>query len=234
MRVEQQPAFVLHTRPFRDSSLLVDLLSEDYGRLTLVAKGARQSKRGWRQLLQPFIPLDVSWQGNGELKTLTAADAAGEAVLLQGHYLYSGFYANELLTYLLKPYDAAPDLFQLYQQLLYILQQKPDLEQCLRGFELSLLTELGYGIDFSVDTATTEPIRANQSYGFSPNTGFINQEAYPDAGRYFAGEHIIAIGQNQLEGSAIKQAAKQITRIALAFYLQGKTIKSRELFKTQK
>ena len=237
MRIELQQAFILHTRPYRDTSLLLDLLTEHHGRIALIAKGARRPKYRQRQLLQPFIPLKISWQGKSQLKTLTAVEANGEPYPLHRQYLYSALYANELLYYLLLPEDPLCGIFELYQYLLQQLNQGRALEIALRTFELSLLEDLGYGIDFSVDAATAEPVVEEKFYHFAPDTGFIASSAtvpdslQPPSQTEFMGAHLRAIAQGDYQDEAVLRSAKKITRVALECHLQGKALKSRELFK---
>ena len=231
MRVDLQPAYVLHTRPYQDSSLLVTIFSLDYGRLTLVAKGVRKSKQRQRQWLQPFIPLQLSWQGKSTLKTLIAIEHKGALSPLVDKYLYSGFYINGLLIYLLPEEDNSPELFERYQYLVEQLRQQMDLEYCLRLFEFDLLAELGYGIDFTHDATSQATIDSTHSYYFIPDTGFTLVNSPLEDSGHFAGEHLLAIANQDYQNPLVRIAAKRITRMALDFYLQGKPIKSRELFK---
>lgn len=227
--VEQQPAYIIHTRAFRDSSLLVEVITQDCGRLSLVAKGARQPKSHQRHLLQPFVPVNIWWQGRSSLKTLTQIEARSEPINLVGKCLFSGFYVNELLNYLLVHELVLPGVFSLYETLLPHLHHEDYLDINLRQFEFSFLQELGYGIDFFRDE-TGLPIGSEQYYQFVPQRGFslacdgVSGPAYP-------GHCLLAIGQEQYNSKEIRLVAKSITRNALDQHLQGKTIKSRELFK---
>src|SRR5690554_2418718 len=109
-----EPAFVLHRWPYQDSSLLVELLSAEQGRFRVIAKGAKRPKSRWRSILQPFTPLQIDSRGRGDLQTLTAAEASDNAIALQGHALYSGFYLNELVQRLTTPHQAIDRLFDDY------------------------------------------------------------------------------------------------------------------------
>jgi DNA repair protein RecO (recombination protein O) len=230
MRVELQPAYVLHTRPYRDTSLLVDIFSEDYGCLTLVAKGARQAKQRQRYLLQPFIPLLLSWQGNSQLKTLIGVEATASTVQLQHKFLYSALYVNELLSYLLPVGDAAPFIFERYEELLIKLRAQQDLEVVLRQFEFALLSELGYGIDFTVEALSGEPIVDGKNYFYSADSGFV-LNVNMDGLMVFPGDHLLAIANNNFQNEAVRITAKKLVRMALHPHLGGKIIKSRELFR---
>lgn len=141
-----EKAFVLHTRPYRDTSLLVDFFTLDAGRVTAVARGARGPKSRLKGLLQPFVPLLINWYGKTELVTLGGADANGASITLNGDVLISGMYLNELLMRLLTRFDPLPHLFEQYNRTIIALSQKQLPELCLRLFELNLLNELGYGL----------------------------------------------------------------------------------------
>lgn len=231
MRIELQPAYVLHTRPFRDTSLLVDFLTQDYGRVTLVAKGARTAKQRQRYFLQPFSPLSISWQGKSELKTLINVESLPTALTLEGHFLYSGFYANELLVYLLPDNDEVEDIYRLYCALLIDLQRQSKLEPTLRQFEFSLLNFLGYGINFEYEAIEGTPIEKDRFYHFSPDTGFILEPKNDSQGTgVFQGQCLLNIASCSYSDDLTLRVAKKISRSAFALYLQGKSIKSRELF----
>src|SRR5690348_7406727 len=133
--VVMQPAFILHTRAYRDSSLLLDLFTLDHGRVSAVARGARGPRSRYKGLLQPFVPLLVSWYWKSELLSLSAAEADGVILNLTGDTLLCGFYLNELLMRLLHRHDAHSQLFSSYQQALQCLQSLQDPAHVLRGFE---------------------------------------------------------------------------------------------------
>lgn len=231
MRIELQPAYVLHSRPFRDTSLLVDFFTRDYGRVTLIAKGARNPKQNQRHSLQAFAPLSISWQGKSELKTLIGNESLGNSFALEGRFLYSAFYANELLSYLLAQGDSVMEVYDLYSDLLFSLQKKTDLEITLRNFEFSLLNLMGYGIDFEYEASEGRPILAEERYGFISEAGFFPEEQCTDKMlAIYPGMHLLSISKGQYTDPVARQLAKKITRIAFATLLQGKKIKSRELF----
>ncbi|MBX2807203.1 MAG: DNA repair protein RecO [Cellvibrionaceae bacterium] len=235
MHIDLQPAYIIHTRPFQNSSLLVDMLTEDFGRVSAVAKGSRRPKSRQRNLLQPFIPVLVSWKGKHHLKTLVDIEAQGRASSLTGRYLYGGFYSNELLNYLLVSGLAMPAVYELYQMLLTCLSQQSALEVCLRRFEFSLLMELGYGIDFFNEALSHHPIQADLFYRFDVDTGFIAlAQTHALIRGVYLGKILLAIGQGNYTDKSVRQAAKQIARTAIEPHLQGRALKSRELFTTLK
>lgn len=172
MRIELQTAYVLHTRPYRDTSLLVDFFTPEFGRVAAVARGVRQRKGGKRALLNPFNRLLISWQGKQSLKLLTASEMDGPGCFLAGAQLYSGFYLNELLVRLLPEMDAHARVFFDYQQSLQLLQSGAELEPLLRCFEFNVLQELGYAINFATDAYSGAAISTDEVYRFDSQAGF--------------------------------------------------------------
>ena len=233
MAVELQAAYILHSRPYRENSLLIDALTQYHGRVALVAKGARKSKTGQRQCLQAFTPIKLSWLGKSSLKTLTSVESLAPAFDFKHNYLYSGFYANELLSYLLVQDDPAEGVFELYQNLLIGLAKSEELEPCLRKFEFSLLNVLGYGIDFSACFDSGEEIQSDSYYHFIPDKGFVpilnNEYKKKD---FFLGQQLLAVANHNFSRKEYRICAKLICRLAFEPLLQGKVLKSRELFKT--
>ncbi len=244
MRVELQNAWVLHTRPYRDTSLIVDLFTRDSGRVSVIAKGvravksSRSQKNNQRQRLNPFIPLLVSYQGRHELKTLTGVETHGYAAFLQGRMLFSALYLNELLIRLLPAMDAHPEVFDRYHKVLSELGQCEQhdsvdenalLECILRRFELSLLQDLGYGINFDSDCDTGEAIQKENHYQYNPERGFSRV-----SGVGIAGIDLQALGMDSLGSAGTRRVAKYITRSALQLLLGAKPLKSRELFREVK
>lgn len=232
-RVVLQPAYVLHSRPFQNTSLLVDFFCLDYGRIRAVAKGARREKSKYRPLLQLFQPLLVSFTGKGELKTLGAIESSLAAISLQGERLFSGMYVNELLTRLLLNHVEHKVLYQTYQDTLLALQGLSDIEVLLRGFELKLLTELGYAINLESDCRNHQPIDHASSYRFMPDVGFelrSDDSNMNDSSRLFSGAHLIALRELQLSDKAVANSAKRLLRLALNAHLGDKPINSRSLF----
>jgi DNA repair protein RecO (recombination protein O) len=230
MITELQPAYILHTRPYRDTSMLVDFLTPEFGRITAVARGVRSRKTSKRNLLNPFTRLLISFQGKTDLKLLTHFEAEGEHFTLLAKHLFSGFYLNELLVRLLPEFDAHSEIYSLYEQSLQQLNAQQDLEPILRFFELQILNELGYAIDFESDAKTGELILSNAHYCLDIAQGFYL--ASPDVPHnfQFSGQHIQAIARRDFILPEVKQTAKRITRILLKPLLGSKPLTSRELF----
>lgn len=232
-RVTFEPAYVLHRRPYRETSFLIELFTPNHGRLTLTAKGARQTKSSAQGLLQPFTPLMVSWAGKGELMTLTQVEANGALKQLRGDAMFAGFYLNELIMALLEKFDAHPALFNAYDEALDALQSEALNQAALRTFEQVLLGELGYGLLASGDTAHNESFLAEKYYRFVPEHGFILSELGEDAKdkpTLFSGESLLAIMRADWGQTDSMRDAKRLTRFMLAPLLGNKQIHSRKLF----
>ncbi|NIB43306.1 DNA repair protein RecO [Pseudomaricurvus alkylphenolicus] len=236
MRVELQQGFVLHRRPFKDSSLILDCLTENHGRLSVIAKGARSAKSRWRQMCQPFCPLLLSWQGRHSLKTLVSAESTGLPVMLSENYLYSGLYLNELLTRLLPEHDACERLYGHYVVALEQLGRQLPLESTLRQFELALLEEMGYAVDLEWEAGAGARIEPDCYYQWRAENGFerlSDAQARLERSAYLGG-HLLAIGRRDLSSPEVLRAAKRLSRQLLGPLLGHKPLESRKLFaKTQ-
>lgn len=232
-QVSLQSAYVLHRRPYRDTSLLLEIYSPDHGRLGLVARGARAPRSKTGNLLQPFLPLLLSWRGQGELPTLSGVESAGPAAVLQGDRLLSGIYLNELLMRLLHRNDPHPVLFAGYLDTLRALSEDADIEICLRRFECMLLQEIGYGLILDHDVASGEPIDAAASYTYLPDRGPMRHEGPERDGLLISGRSLQALAANHYPDQQTRQEAKRLLRAVLAVQLGDRPLKSRELFQSQ-
>jgi DNA repair protein RecO (recombination protein O) len=225
-----QRGFVLHSRPYSETSLILDVFSEGEGRVSLLAKGARGKRSALKGALQPFTPLLLKWGGRGELRTLRSAEATGLALPLSGNALYSGFYLNEVLMRVLEPQTPYPTVFLDYVTALTQLARYNNPEPALRRFELALLEALGYGVDFLHCAGSGDPIDDNMTYLFREQQGFV-ASLMKSQQRQFTGHDLRALATRQFDTSDQLRAAKRFTRIALKPYLGPKPLKSRELFR---
>ena len=233
-RITLQPAYVLHRRPFQNTSLLVDLFTLDFGLIRVVARGARRHKSRSRALLQLFQPLLVSMSGKGEVKTLTSVESNVSAIRLKGVRLLSGLYVNELLSRLVQNQEEHAGLYESYRETLVELQGTSELEPVLRRFEMSLLAELGYAINLEQDCETDLPIVAESVYRFIPDQGFL-QASLLSAGAAsgpdeFRGADLIALREMEFADDQTVLAAKRLLRLALSAHLGDKPLHSRGLF----
>ncbi|BAN49993.1 DNA repair protein RecO [Metapseudomonas resinovorans] len=221
------PAFVLHSRAYRESSALVDFFTPE-GRLRAVLRGAR-GKAG--TLARPFLPLEAEFRGRGELKNVGRLDSAGIPNLLGGEALFSGLYLNELLVRLLPAEDPQPALFEHYAVTLQALAANRPLEPLLRAFEWRLLDQLGYGFALDTDLAG-QPIAAEGIYRLLPDAG-LEPVGQLQPG-LFQGRELLALAEADWDAPGALGAAKRLMRQALAPHLGGRPLVSRELFMTIK
>jgi len=225
-RVAGEEALVLHARPYRESSAIVSLLTAGHGRVPVVARGVRGGKRG--NVLQPFNVVRVGWSGRGSLATLTACELIRHA-WMTGNALAAGFYVLELVTRLLPERESMPRVFAGACWALEHLQAgSPPADVVLRVFERRLLEELGYGLDFTRDAESGEPIAADRTYALQPDSGFV--ATTPGPGGY-AGIVLAEIGSDAYDSRAARVAARKIFRTALRPLLGDRPLSSRRLLR---
>lgn len=220
-------AIVLHTRAYRETSYLVDLLTRDRGRLRLLAKGVRRGRQPSADL-SPFSRIRYTLGGRGELRLLTSSEGVPGWQRLEGEGLYCGFYVAELLIRLLPLEDAHPEL---YEEILSVLRQLGEgmrPERLLRRFERALLDELGYGLSLWEDTLGN-PIEADAFYHYQPEQG---ARRLSDAQTGVPGSALIALATGDFENQRDLVFAKKLMRRILDQHLEGRPLKSRELFQT--
>ena len=225
-------AFVLHTRPWSDSGLLVDLLVRDEGRVRAVARGIRRKRRGGNPC-QLFQPLLVVLGGRTTLKTLRQVEARGTRITLTGAAAYAGLYANEVLLRALPETEPSNALFDAYSALLLQLSRPGgDLEPPLRSFERLLLEALGYGVDFSVEAVSGLPLIASQRYTFISGTGFVGVPEHGPLGHgeVFSGKELLQVASGELDDPSSRRCAKRVMRSALRAVIGERPLHSRSLF----
>ena len=233
-RVENVPGYVLHSRPWRETSLIVEAFTREHGRVGLVARGVRRARSRFRGLLLPFHLLLLSWSGRGELPTLTGADTEGRVRMLRGRALFSGFYLNELLLKLLPRNDAHPDLFADYRHALAELDGNCALDAVLRMFEKCLLDALGYGptLDRAADTGA--PISPDKRYRYVLERGPVEGEgAAVGEGPVVSGRTLLALAEGRLGCAGDDQErteARHLMRAILTPHLGPRPLGSRQLF----
>ncbi len=227
-RVQQHPAYLLHHRPFRDTSLLLDIFSRDHGRFALVARGARTQKSRLKPLLRPFMPLQLSWVLRSDLGTLTGAELDGRPLCLSGDGLMSGYYVNELLLHLLHRHDPQPEVFTAYSQTIQRLAATGDPAPALRVFEIELLKLLGYAATFAHEAETHDAVDPGANYEYRPEQGpvKVNRAAGP---MIFSGATLIAIGQHRFDDLDVLRSASRLLKNVIAHHLGGKQLKSRKV-----
>jgi DNA repair protein RecO (recombination protein O) len=237
MHVQLQPAYVLHHRPYRDSSRILELFTRDHGRVTVFARGARTGRKGSSLVstLQPFHRLLVSWTGRGEAGQLTGAEFDGAVTALPSNRLVSGFYLNELLLKLFVRQDGHPDVFELYSHTLESMKRAESELPVLRVFEKRLLDALGYGLALERDAQSGEPLDPAAMYHYRLEYGPMRiaaeglVENFAGAPFVFSGATLLALAREDLAALAESPDARRLLRAALDRVLDGRELKSREV-----
>jgi DNA repair protein RecO (recombination protein O) len=217
-----QPAFILQQRKFKETSLILDVLTRDFGRVSLLAKGVKKAKSKTAGVLQAFVPLAVSYVGKTELKTLTHVETIPPFIQLQGLALYCGFYVNELVACFLHQYDPHPEVFAYYSDCLRCLSDSSKIETALRIFELDLMDAVGYGLQLDYDFHHEKVVQPLKHYHFHAEQGPI--EALDGD---FSGKTLLALKSREFTDTQVLSEAKMLMRTAIAVYLQGRPLKSR-------
>ena len=230
-RLEDQPAFVLHSYPFRETSLLLEVFSRQYGRVALVARGARRPRSALRGLLLNFQPLSLSWFGKSELRTLHSAEWQGGQPQLQGTALLCGFYLNELLLNLMARDDPHEQLFDYYQRTLQRLASEPDHAATLRCFEKHMLQELGYALLLEHEADSGRPVTPGLQYRYVIERGAIADGDDRTEGLAGLGKTLLDMAADDYRDAVSAQQSKQLMRMLLNHYLAGKPLHTRELIK---
>jgi len=228
-RISLAPAYILHHRPFRDTSRILEVLTRDHGRLSLFARGVRGPKAKLASVLQPFQLLLVSWSGRGEAPQLTGAESAGHESSLPASCLMASFYLNELLMKLTTRHDPLPSLFDDYQATVEGLRRGMPLERSLRVFEKRLLEALGYGLDLATEAQTGKPVEADEYYHFRPAQGLFPTVA--EAAGALAGRSLINLATERLQSERDLEDSRRLLQAALAQCLEGRELATRVVAK---
>jgi DNA repair protein RecO (recombination protein O) len=233
IRVSDEPAFVLHSIPYKETSLILDVFTRQHGRMALIAKGAKRPHSTLRPVLQRFQPLLVSWSGKSELRTLTKSEWVGGMPSLVGDALLCGFYLNELLVKFLAREDEYEKLYDRYAETinaLSVLEESKGLEEILRPFELSLLQETGYAAALDRCVETNEaPIHDGQ-YVYQPEKGVRPvQVDDPSHWPVLSGRSLLAIAVGDFSDPVTLSESKQLMRFLLGLHLQDQVLTTRQI-----
>lgn len=236
MRIQQQPTFVIHHHDYSETSLLLELLTRDFGRVGVIAKGARRSRSGKRALLNPFSPLLLSWSGRGELGVVTEIEANGLPLALEGEAIYCGFYVNELMLRLLHRHDAHEALFEGYQLCLQALETGQVNDAALRMFEVLMLKELGYGLVLDRNTVDNMPIQSSLMYEYIADSGprCLNTGETAVHGVELHGATLLALAAGDMGEAETLRELKLLMRYVLKRHLGNRPLNSRKLMQSMK
>ncbi len=231
-RVNNEPGFILHTYPFKETSVVAEVFTRGHGRMALIARGARRPASALRGLMQPFTPLLLSWFGKAELKTLHAAEWQGGMVAPQGRALMCGFYLNELLLRLLARGDPHEVLYDRYVATLVQLAHEcstTDYERILRRFEKNLLSEIGYGATFDVEADSGAAIDPAVRYVFQPERGALRADGQP--GSPVSGQTLLDLACDRFDRQTTLVESKALMRTLINHTLGAKPLYTRQLLR---
>ncbi len=220
--VQLQPAFILQHKKYRESSLILDVFTRDFGIVSILARGVRKSKSKTAGILLAFTALKLSYIGKHELKILTHVELDETTIKLAGISLYCGFYINELVGYFLHKHDPHPEVYAEYQQCLSLMADTQETQQILRFFELSLMDYIGYGVPLTVDVKTGSIVQAAEKYYCDYEAGMLSSTK-----GYISGATLMALEARETLNENALFEAKQLMRGIIDFHLQGKQLKSR-------
>jgi DNA repair protein RecO (recombination protein O) len=220
MRIEQQPAYVLHSRPYRETSLLLECLTREHGRLGVVARGVRgERSRLRRAQLEPFQPLALGLLLRGEMATLTDVDMVGNLARLPGDAALAGLYLNELVVRLTGRQDPLPHLFDAYARTLERLSAGESLAWSLRRFERDLLEWLGYGLQLNYTSDSDDPLEPDAHYLYLVEQG--TQRCAAGTAGALRGDDLLALAQDRMPDQAGLRALRGLMREVIRFHLGG-------------
>ena len=220
MRIEQQPAYVLHARPYRETSLLLECLTREHGRLGVIARGVRGEKARLRRAqLEPFQPVAMDLLLRGELATLTAVEPVGVPLRMIGDAALASLYLNELVVRLTERQDPFPGLFDVYAKTLVRLATGEPLAWTLRRFERDLLEAIGYGLQLEYDSENGEPLESDGHYRYLVDQGALRSVA--SHAKVMRGSDLLALQQDQMPDNAGLRALRDLMREIIRFHLGG-------------
>jgi DNA repair protein RecO (recombination protein O) len=225
-RAEHEPAFVLHAYPYKETSLIVEAFSRRFGRVGLLARGARRPRSAMRGVLLAFHPLRLSWSASAELGTLTSAEWGGGRASLSGIGLMCGFYINELLLRLLPRDDPHEALFDAYSAALASLSSGAAQAAVLRGFERRMLAELGYAPVLDRDAANGAQIEATKHYAYEAERGPVETRR-TGGDSVISGRTLLDMAADNYDNSRTRDEARQLMRALITERLGGQTLHTR-------
>lgn len=231
MKIELTSCFILHARPYRETSLLLDIFSHEHGRLSLIAKGVKRAKNSKAILLQPARKLNLAWSMRTDMGTLTAVESCGDSFMLSGRRLVSCFYLNELLVRLLHKHEPHPELFIKYEQSLMQLAAGLSEDRVLRIFEKNLLKSLGYGLVFDHEITSGKSIKADIHYFYQLDCGPLHEKPQNSNNVRVSGKTLQALDDENDWDDEIAREAKLLFRAILSVYTGPKPFASRVLYK---
>ena len=232
--IENEPVFIIHQRPYSETSQILNLFSRNHGRVDVIAKGAKRPKSKFRSFMQPFMPLNASWSGRSQRNTLRNIEATQQhKSLIQPNDFLFALYMNELILHFLSNADPYPDLFEIYYEVLRQFSSSSEHEPLLRMFEIKMLEEIGYAINFETEALSSKSIDTNQYYRYEPEQGFHLLPKDSQMKKY-SGVQIKSIKEMDFSEYDTLIAAKKLTRQTIHFHLDGKELMTKKMYKSIK
>lgn len=229
-RQELHPAYVIHTRAYRDTSLIIEIFTPTHGRVSLLARGAKSGKVKKALVLQPFRKLHVSWAGRGDLPVLTAVEEVGESLRLSGQSLACGYYVNELVYYLVPKHEPAEELFVQYWPVVEALNEVHLRDHALRQFEFALLDQTGYTPLLSHEKEGDVEIQASLNYRYLIPDGPVRDENIGTTGVAVSGQTLLELASMEYSSLSNIKEARDLARALIHYHLNGRELVSRTLF----
>jgi DNA repair protein RecO (recombination protein O) len=226
-RVDHEPGYVLHTYPYKETSLIVEAFTRRFGRVALLARGARRPRSAMRGVLLSFHPLRLSWSGSADLANLVGVEWAGGIPLLGGRGLMCGFYVNELLLRLLPRDDPHESLFDVYAGALAGLASQ-DVSAVLRDFEKRLLAELGYAPLLETDAAS-RPIDPERAYSYEPDRGPVLANGSHADQLTVSGRTLLDVAAGDYARAETREEARALMRVLIGERLHGQSLHTRSI-----
>ena len=236
--VNTQIAYILHKRSYRETSSILEVLTKDYGRVSIMARGSRGARSKIAASLLLFTPLVISWQGRGSLPYLKSVERADlKAPVLKNRALLSAMYVNELVMYLLHKDDVQEAVFEQYHHCLYALTDESSLEITLRRFEIKLLETLGFGLNLHSEADTGAQINADMLYDYHLEHGVVQarESNHMASQPQISGACLLALADEDYplisDNADFLAELKRLMRFIINHHLGNKKLKSRELFR---
>ena len=229
-RIHNEYSYLLHRRPYSETSLLVDLFTREHGRIAAIAKGARRLKSRFRGALQPFQELVVQYSGKGEVRTMTLAEPVVAREFLSRERLLCGYYMSELVIRMLHRFDPHEVLYDAYKEAIQLIRGNQETQQVLRQFEKTLLEEVGYGLHLEQEPATGRDIERGVLYRYRPGTGPTRYDGKQGEGVLVHGDSLLALSLGATLDARSRLELKRLTRGVLTEHMNGRVIHSRAIY----
>jgi len=230
-RADHEPGYVLHTYPYKETSLIVEAFTRGFGRVALLARGARRPRSAMRGVLLSFHPLRLGWSASAELGTLIAAEWSGALQPLAGRALMCGFYLNELLLRLLPRDDPHEALFDCYGEALGALARGTARASVLRSFEKRLLAELGYAPLLEREAASGAPIEPGRRYVYEPDRGPMPTNQPTNGDLVISGQTLLDLAAGEYDRPETRDEARMLLRALIGQRLHGQTLHTRAVLR---